>query len=212
MTDQVILATNNAKKMAELRRIVSEQNLAIEILSLGDVAPYPEPAETEWSFEGNALIKARAAVEHTGLVALADDSGLCVDALNQMPGVRSARWAGPEHDDAANLELVLRQIDDVPPAQRGARFVATVALVCPDGSEFITAGEMKGRLATEPHGSSGFGYDPIFIADAQPADADRPLTNAQLSAEQKDAISHRAVALRAMIPHLIELFGLEKRQ
>ena len=203
---QVLLATNNAKKLKELRRITAEQGLGIEILSLADVDPYPEPAETEWTFEGNALIKAHAGAEHSGLVTLADDSGLCVDALNQMPGVRSARWNGPAHDDQANLDLVLRQVDDVPDALRGARFVAAVALVTPDGQEFTTRGEMPGRLAHAPRGKNGFGYDPIFIADDQEVSADaEPLTTAEMSSEQKDAISHRGRALRAMMPKLREV-------
>lgn len=210
MTSRVLLATNNAKKLAELRRIVAEQGLGVEIVGLADVDSYPEPAETEWTFEGNALIKARAGVEHSGLVTLADDSGLCVDALNQMPGVRSSRWAGPDHDDQANLELVLRQIDDVDDPLRGARFVATVALVTPDGREFTTRGEMGGQLARVPRGANGFGYDPIFVADDQLLEPGaEPLTTAQMTAEQKDAISHRGRALRAMVPQLLEVLGLE---
>ncbi|WP_341730011.1 RdgB/HAM1 family non-canonical purine NTP pyrophosphatase [Brooklawnia sp.] len=210
MSTKVLLATNNAKKLRELRRIVAEQGLDIEILSLRDVESYPEPAETEWSFEGNALIKARAGVAHTGLVTLADDSGLCVDALNQMPGVRSSRWAGPDHDDQANLDLVLRQIDDVDEPLRGARFVAVVALAAPDGREATTRGEMGGRLTNAPRGANGFGYDPIFLADDQTvAPGVQPLTTAEMSAEQKDAISHRGRALRAMIPELVKVLGLE---
>ncbi len=210
MTAKVLLATNNAKKLTELRRIVAEQGLDVEVLSLRDVEAYPEPAETEWSFEGNALIKARAGFEHSGLATLADDSGLCVDALNQMPGVRSSRWAGPQQDDQANLDLVLRQIDDVDEPARTARFVSVVALVTADGQEVITRGEMVGQLTREPRGTNGFGYDPIFVADDQAVVAGvQPLTNAELSAEQKDAISHRGRALRAMVPHLVRVLDLE---
>lgn len=201
MTTRVLLATNNTKKLAELRRIVVDEGLDVEVVSLGDVASYPEPAESEWTFEGNALIKARAGAAHTGLIALADDSGICVDALNQMPGVRSARWAGPQHDDADNLNLLLAQIDDVEDARRGARFVAAMALVTPDGQEFTTRGEMPGRIVHAPRGSGGFGYDPIFVAD----EAGTDLTTAELSPEAKDAISHRGKAVRAMIPVLAEL-------
>lgn len=195
---KVLLASNNAKKLAELRRIMAECQLPIEVLGLGDVAAYDEPAETEWTFEGNALIKARAGVQHTGLPTLADDSGLCVDALNHMPGVRSSRWAGPEHDDLANLELVLRQIDDVPDDLRGAQFVAVVALVLPDGREYTTRGEMPGLLARAASGAGGFGYDPIFRATEQPGPGDR--SNAELEPAEKDAISHRGKAVRAMVP------------
>lgn len=197
---QVLLASNNAKKLAELRRIIAEFGLDIEVLGLADTQAYPEPAETQWSFEGNALIKARAGVAHTGLPTLADDSGLCVDALNQMPGVRSSRWAGPAHDDAANLDLVLRQIDDVPDQARTARFVAVVALALPDGREFTTCGEMPGLLARAPRGVGGFGYDPIFKATEQRGDQQR--TNAELSPAEKDDISHRGKAVRAMLPIL----------
>lgn len=201
MTTRVLLATNNAKKLAELRRIVVEEGLDVEVVSLADVEAYPEPAETEWTFEGNALIKARAGAQHTGLIALADDSGICVDALNQMPGVRSARWAGPQHDDLANLNLLLSQVDDVDDARRGARFVAAMALVTPDGREFTTRGEMPGRLTRAPRGTGGFGYDPIFVAD----ESNSELTTAELAPEAKDAISHRGKAVRAIIPVLHDL-------
>lgn len=202
MTADIFLATGNRKKLAELRRILDEQGLDVNVLGLDDVEPYEPPAETEWSFEGNALLKARAGALHTGLPSLADDSGLCVAALNQMPGVRSSRWAGPAHEDVANLELVLRQIDDVPAQQRTASFVAVMALVFPDGREFTTRGEMPGRLTTAPRGGRGFGYDPIFEADEQPVVGGGPRTNAQLTPDEKDAISHRGQAVRAMVPIL----------
>ena len=205
MTTSVVLATNNAKKLAELRRIVVEEGLDIEVLGLGDVATFPEPAETEWTFEGNALIKARAAAQHTGLVALADDSGICVDALNQMPGVRSARWAGPQHDDLANLDLLLAQISDVRDPHRTARFVAAMALATPDGREFTSRGEMPGRITGAPRGEGGFGYDPIFVPDEGEAD----LTTAQMTPEAKDTISHRGKAVRAIIGTLASVIGGE---
>jgi len=203
---KVFLATNNAHKLAELERIIDEQALNITVATMADVAQYPEPDETELTFAGNALIKARAGCEHTGLVSLADDSGLCVDALCGMPGVRSSRWAGPGHDDLANLDLVLRQIDDVPAPRRGAQFKAVVALVTPDGREFTFEGVMNGRLALAPRGDGGFGYDPIFEADAQPAGPTR--TNAELTPAEKDAISHRGQALRAMLEILTQVMGL----
>lgn len=207
---KVLLATNNAKKLAELRRILDAHDLAVEILSLADVDPYPEPAETEWTFEGNALIKARAGVAATGLPTLADDSGLCVDALGGMPGVRSSRWAGPQHDDQANLELVLAQIDDVAAGRRGAHFVSVMALAMPDGHEFTTRGEMPGELADRASGPNGFGYDPIFIPAEQ--DGEGRLTAAQLTGEQKDAISHRGRSIAAMLPVLAKQLGIDSEE
>lgn len=202
MLDRVVLATNNAKKLVELRRVVAETGLEIEVLGLSDFAPYPEPAETGRTFDDNALIKARAAVEHLGVPAMADDSGLEVDVLNRMPGVRSSRWAGPACDDEANLRLVLAQVDDVPDEERTARFVCSMALVLPDlevdasgrtpGEEFLQRGVMEGHLAHEPVGENGFGYDPIF----RPLGEER--TSAELSPAEKDAISHRGRAVRAM--------------
>jgi XTP/dITP diphosphohydrolase len=208
MTSQILLATNNAKKLAELQAIVDEAGLNVTVLSPKTAGAYPEPAETEWSFVGNALIKARAGMAATGLITIADDSGLCVDALGGMPGVRSSRWAGPECDDTANLELVLRQIDDVDEDRRTAKFVSVVALVTSDGAEHTWTGEMPGVLATAPRGEGGFGYDPIFVADdSTAADDGEPRTNAELSAPEKNAISHRGKAMRAMLPTLIELLG-----
>ncbi len=213
MNKQLLLATNNVKKLAELRRMIAEQGLAIDVLALADVADFPEPVETEWTFEGNALTKARAGAQHSGLPTLADDSGLCVDALNQMPGVRSSRWAGPAQEDVANLELVLRQIEDVPDERRTAKFVAVMALVLPDGREFTTRGEMPGRIAHGAKGAKGFGYDPIFRADDQPpSPSGKPRTNAELTAQEKDAISHRGKAVRAMGPVLREVLAAPRQE
>ena len=199
-----MLATNNAKKLAELRRIVSDEAPDIDVLGLADIAHYPEPAETERSFEGNALLKARACVAVTGFPALADDSGLAVDVLNGMPGVRSARWAGPGSRDEENNALLLRQLADVPAAERAARFVCAMALVLPDGTEHVRLGEMRGRLAVRPIGHHGFGYDPLFIAEGN------TVTNGELEPSAKDAISHRGRAVRAILPVLAaELRRLE---
>ena len=199
-----MLATNNAKKLAELRRIVSAEAPDIDVLGLADVAHYPEPAETERSFEGNALLKARACVAATGFPALADDSGLAVDVLNEMPGVRSARWAGPGSSDEENNALLLRQLADVPAAERTARFVCAMALVLPDGTEHVRLGQMQGRLAVRPTGHHGFGYDPLFVAEG------KTVTNGELEPSAKDAISHRGRAVRAILPVLVaELRRLE---
>jgi XTP/dITP diphosphohydrolase len=204
MSNRVVLATNNAKKLAELRRLVAAEAPHVEVLGLADVATYPEPAETERTFEGNALLKARACVAATGLPALADDSGLAVDVLNHMPGVRSARWAGPGATDEENNSVLLRQLADVPPAERTARFVCAMALALPDGTEHVRVGEMNGRLAVSPAGQNGFGYDPLFVADGY------TMTNGELEPSTKDAISHRGRAVRAILPVLIaELRRLE---
>ena len=195
---RVFLASRNAKKLEEMRRILAGYVPDIEVLGLDDVEHYDEPAETESTFEGNALIKAHAAVEATGLPSLADDSGLCVDALNGMPGVLSARWAGPAKDDRANNELLLAQLADVPDERRGGRFRCAVAFAYPVGAagvaEHVVHGEMPGRIIREMRGSGGFGYDVLFAADGH----DR--TSAELPADEKDAISHRGKAIREIAP------------
>ncbi|MBI5027662.1 MAG: RdgB/HAM1 family non-canonical purine NTP pyrophosphatase, partial [Actinobacteria bacterium] len=170
-----------------------------DVRGLDAFPAYPEPAETERTFEGNALLKARAAVAATGHIAVADDSGLEVDLLNGMPGVRSARWSGPEATDSRNLDLLIAQLTDTADADRTARFVCAMALVTPDGGEHLVRGVMEGRLVLEPRGSNGFGYDPIFVADGN------TVTNAELTPEQKDAISHRGQAVRAIVPVLSDL-------
>ncbi len=194
---RVVLATRNAQKLAELQRVVAAEAPEVEVLGVADVADYPEPAETERTFEGNALLKARACVAAIGLPALADDSGLAVDILNQMPGVRSARWAGPGASDQENNALLLRQLADVPAAERTARFVCAMALVLPDGIEHVRIGEMRGRIGVSPAGHNGFGYDPLFVADGY------AMTNGELEPPAKDAISHRGRAVRAILPVLL---------
>ena len=198
---KALLATRNVKKLAELRRILDDAGIEIELLGLADVSEYPEAPETGLTFEENALLKAREAVRHTGLPAIADDSGLAVDALNGMPGVFSARWSGlpsgaPDRD-GANLRLVLAQVGDVPDEHLGAAFVCAAAFVTPEGREVVVHGEMRGRLVRAPRGSNGFGYDPIFVADGQ------SVTNAELEPAAKDAISHRGKAFRALVLNVI---------
>ncbi|HEX7355814.1 MAG TPA: RdgB/HAM1 family non-canonical purine NTP pyrophosphatase [Mycobacteriales bacterium] len=190
--NRVVLATRNAGKVAELQVLLTE----VELVGLGEVAAYDEPAETGATFAENALIKARAAVAATGLAAVADDSGLAVDALNGMPGVLSARWAGRHGDDVANLQLVLDQIADVPDERRGAAFVCAAAYVGTDGTVIVEEATWRGRLTREPLGDNGFGYDPIFVPEGQ----DR--TSAQLEPAEKNAISHRAQAFRALAARL----------
>ncbi|HEY0240510.1 MAG TPA: non-canonical purine NTP pyrophosphatase [Friedmanniella sp.] len=206
MSPTVVLATNNAKKLVELRRLVAEAAADVTVLGLGDLPSYPEPAETERTFVGNALLKARACVAATGLPALADDSGLVVDVLNGMPGVRSARWSGPDATDASNNVLLLAQLDDVPDEERTAHFEASVALVLPGGRERTTTGRADGRLLRAPVGENGFGYDPLFVADGQHD------SFGVLDAAQKDRVSHRGQAVRAMLPVLLSELTKEDRR
>ncbi len=195
---RVVLASRNAHKIEEMARILDDAGLRIEVVGIDSFADVPEVAETEASFEGNALLKARAVCAATGVPAVSDDSGLCVDALNGMPGVLSARWSGGA-GDVANLELVLAQLGDTPDERLGAQFLCAVALVLPDGREAVVHGEMPGHLVRSPRGANGFGYDPIFV----PYGGSR--TSAELSSAEKDAISHRGNALRALVPVLRDL-------
>lgn len=202
---QVVLATNNAKKLAELRAVVEAAGLPLDVLSLSDVEPYEEPAETERTFEGNAIIKARVCALRTELPALADDSGIEVGALNWCPGVRSARWAGGQKSDQDNNDLLLAQMDDVPEGQREARFTCAMAFVVPDGNGGVRSIETRtahwpGQLAFAPQGENGFGYDPLFLPDDAPEVDGQRLSSAQLAPEVKNAISHRAQAVAAILP------------
>lgn len=200
------LASNNAKKLAELRRIIDVAGITgVELLGLADVPDYPEPVENGRSFTDNALIKARAGAAATGYVTIADDSGLSVDELNGMPGVLSARWSGRHGDDQANNDLLLAQLADVPAARRGAAFISVCALVTPDGTEHVTEGEWHGHLLDEPAGENGFGYDPLFVPVEEDLIGAQGRSSAELSAEEKDALSHRAKALNQLIPYLAEL-------
>ena len=202
MTEAVraVLATRNAGKVAELQRILAPYG--VDLVAL-DAAPGFEPGpETGATFAENALAKAREACAHTGLPAVADDSGLRVDALNGMPGVLSARWAGRHGDDAANLALVLGQVSDVPPERRGAGFVCAAAYALPDGREHVVEGELRGVLTQAPRGTGGFGYDPVLEVKTG-LDVDGR-TCAELAPEEKDAVSHRGQAFRALAPLLAE--------
>lgn len=198
---RVFLASRNRKKIQEMERILREHVPGLVVVGIDDVEHYEEPVEDQPTFEGNALLKARAGRAATGLPSLADDSGLCVDALNGMPGVLSARWAGPPKSDARNNELLLAQLADVPDERRGAHFQCAVAF-CHDGGEELTSGVMPGRVIHEVRGTGGFGYDVLFEADDRPG-----LTTAELSVEDKDAISHRGWALRRMAPIVGRVLG-----
>lgn len=198
MTVRLVVASRNAKKLAELRRVLESAGIVgIEPVGLDEVPEYPEEPEGGATFADNALIKARSGALATGLPCLADDSGLAVDALNGMPGVLSARWSGRHGDDAANNELLLAQLSDVPDERRGAAFVSACALVGPGvPSEVVEEGRWPGRVLRESRGEGGFGYDPLFL----PEGSDRAA--AELSPQEKDADSHRGRALRALVPAL----------
>jgi XTP/dITP diphosphohydrolase len=191
---RVFLASRNRKKLEEMERILRQHAPSVEVVGMDDVPDYYEPVEDQPTFEGNALVKARAGLIATGLPSLADDSGLCVDALNGMPGVLSARWAGTPRSDDRNNELLLAQLADVPDARRGAHFRCAIAFSHPGGEEIVD-GVMPGRVIRETRGTGGFGYDVLFEAEDRPG-----LTTAELAQEDKDAISHRGWALRRMAP------------
>ena len=206
----VVLATKNQGKIVELVRMLESSGLNVRVLGLADFPDMPEVEETGNTFIENALLKAREISAYTGLPALADDSGLCVDALNGDPGIFSARWAGTHGDDQANLEKVLRQLQELDQrssagrVDRAARFVSAVALVLPpdaanrSGVEYVEEAALEGKIIDEPIGEHGFGYDPIF----QPLGYES--TTAQMTPELKDSISHRGQALRKMLPKLAQ--------
>lgn len=212
---RIVLATHNTKKVGELRAILAASGLDLsdgELVTSGEVGA-PEPVEDGVTFAENALIKARAVCAATGLPAVADDSGLAVDVLGGAPGIFSARWAGKHGDDLANLELLLGQLGDVRPEHRQAGFVCAAALVTPDGREEVHLGEMRGVLETAPRGTNGFGYDPILVPEEVPpgaGDDGRRRTAAELTAEEKNAISHRGKAFRALAPAVLEVLGAER--
>lgn len=194
---EIVLATHNAHKVAEFQRIIAATLPGVTVL------PYdgPEPVEDGLSFTENAFIKARTAAAFTGRIALADDSGICVDVLGGAPGIFSARWAGPGRGDVANRELLLAQLVDIAPSSRGARFECHIAIVAPgvDGGpehESVAVGVWPGSLATEPGGDGGFGYDPVFVPEGETR------TAAELTADEKNAVSHRARAFVEAVPAL----------
>jgi XTP/dITP diphosphohydrolase len=196
---RIVLATRNPGKLLELHRILGDAGLDVELAGMDAFPDVPDVAETGVTFLENAMLKARAVYEATGELCVADDSGLAVDALNGMPGVLSARWAGRHGDDQANLDLLLAQLSDVPDERRGATFVCVAAAVGPDGAEAVAEGRMEGFLIRDPRGTNGFGYDPIFVARGH------EMTTGQMASADKDAISHRGKAFRAIAPMLAKL-------
>jgi XTP/dITP diphosphohydrolase len=206
---RLVLATHNASKLVELRRILAAAEVAVRLSGLDEFPGAPEVAETGLTFAENALLKARAIAAFTGLPAVSDDSGLCVDVLNGMPGIFSARWAGRHGDDDANLALVLAQVSDIAALHRGAHFACAAALALPagpdgGGREGVAEGRLEGALTFAPRGDNGFGYDPIFV----PTGLD--VTTAEMSPEAKDEISHRGRAFRALVPVIATELGLER--
>jgi len=200
---RLVLATHNAHKVGELRAILAPVLPGLDpasVVGARDVGA-PEPVEDGVTFTENALIKARALAQFTGLPAVADDSGLAVDVLGGAPGIFSARWAGRHGDDAANLALLLAQLADIAEPHRGARFVCAAALVTPDGFEHVETGTLEGVLATEPRGAGGFGYDPILVPTGETRSC------AELTPQEKNAISHRGTAFRALVPTLVRVLG-----
>lgn len=192
----LVLATHNAHKVREVRRIFADVGARIELVGTDEFPELPDVVETGTTFAENALLKAHAVATATGLPAIADDSGLCVEVLGGMPGVFSARWAGRHGDDAANLDLVLAQLSDVPDGNRAAHFACAAALAKPSGREHVVEGRLVGSLVRAPRGSNGFGYDPIFVPDGGSR------TTAEMAPEEKDAISHRGRAFRALADQL----------
>lgn len=197
---KLLVASNNPAKLEELRRILSAAGVdGVELVSQGDAPDYPRPTESGRTFKDNALIKARAGAKHSGLVTVADDSGLAVDELNGMPGPLSARWSGEHGADEANNELLFSQLRDTPDERRGAAFVSVCALVSPDGREWTAEGRWRGRLLREPRGTGGFGYDPLFVPAEEDEDGGAGRTSAELSREEKDERSHRRKALSGLV-------------
>lgn len=202
MSHKLVLATRNQGKIDEFRRILDALAPgAIELIGVDQFPDLVDVEETGSTFEENSLLKARYTCQATGLPAIADDSGLCVDALNGDPGIFSARWAGSHGNDQANLEKVLDQLKDVADEKRTAHFMCVASLVLPDGREQVAEGRFEGHILHAPVGENGFGYDPIF----QPLGLS--ISSAQMSAEEKDLVSHRGKSLRAIAPHVIQLLS-----
>lgn len=200
---RVVLATHNAHKVGELRAVLEPLLPGVEVLGVDAFDDVPDVAETGVTFAENALLKAHAVARATGVLAVADDSGIAVDVLGGAPGIFSARWAGRHGDDAANLALLVAQLSDVPAQHRGGAFVCAAALATPDGLEHVELGELRGRITAEPSGGGGFGYDPVFV----PEGANRTL--AEHTAEEKNAVSHRGLAFRALAPRLAQVLAAE---
>ncbi|NGO47795.1 RdgB/HAM1 family non-canonical purine NTP pyrophosphatase [Streptomyces ureilyticus] len=198
---RLILATRNHGKLTELKAILAAADLHHDLVCADAYPDIPDVKETGVTFAENALLKAHALAQATGLPAVADDSGLCVDVLGGAPGIFSARWSGSHGDDRANLTLLLDQLSDVPDQHRAAHFTCAAALALPDGTERVVEGRLRGTLRREPAGTHGFGYDPILQPDGDTR------TCAEMSPEEKNEISHRGKAFRGLVPVLREMVG-----
>ncbi|MGW7519227.1 RdgB/HAM1 family non-canonical purine NTP pyrophosphatase [Streptomyces sp. NPDC054796] len=198
---RLVLATRNAHKVTELQAILTDAGLDLELVGADAYPEVPDVKETGVTFAENALLKAHALARATGLPAVADDSGLCVDVLGGAPGIFSARWAGRHGDDQANLDLLLAQLSDIDAAHRAAHFACAAALALPDGTERVVEGQLRGTLRHAPAGDGGFGYDPILQPDGETR------TCSEMTAAEKNAISHRGKAFRALVPLVRELLG-----
>jgi XTP/dITP diphosphohydrolase len=202
MSHKLVLATRNQGKITEFRRILDELAPGqIELIGVDQFPDLVDVDETGSTFEENSLLKSRYTCEATGLPAIADDSGLCVDALMGDPGIFSARWAGIHGNDQANIEKLLEQLKDVPDIDRTAHFICIASLVMPDGRVQVAEGRFEGHILHAPVGEKGFGYDPIF----QPLGLS--ISSAQMSAQEKDLVSHRGKSLRAIAPHVIQMLA-----
>ena len=203
MVHKLVIATRNAGKITELRRILdSLSDGAIELVGVDQFPDLVDVQETGSTFKENSLLKAKYTATMTGLPSIADDSGICIDALGGAPGIFSARWAGVHGNDKANVEKVLVELHDVPDSKRGAHFICVAALAMPDGREMVEEGLFHGRILRAPIGDQGFGYDPIF------SPLGMSISSAQMSAEEKDLVSHRGKSLRALAPHVMEMLGV----
>lgn len=201
MTRRLVLATRNVHKVTELRAILADTGLDVELVGADAYPEIPDVKETGVTFAENALLKARALAEATGLPSVADDSGICVDVLGGAPGIFSARWAGRHGDDAANLALLLAQLGDIGAEHRAAHFACAAALALPDGIARVAEGRLTGTLRYTPAGDGGFGYDPILQPDGDTR------TCAELTAAEKNAVSHRGKAFRALAPQIADLLA-----
>ncbi len=202
-TARLVLATRNSGKIVEFRRILAELHpSSIDLLGLEHFPELQDVEETGDTFLENALLKARTVCRETGLPAIADDSGLCIDALDGAPGVLSARWSGVHGNDGANIEKVLAQLVQIPEGERGAHFTCVAAFVMPDGRESTSEAIMSGTILRQPIGTFGFGYDPIFLPEGS------ALSLAELDAQTKDKISHRGQSLRSIAPRVAAMLGV----
>lgn len=197
---KIVLATNNSHKVSEFKSCFAQKGIEAEIITIAETGFKGEIIENADDFEGNAYLKAKALCDYTGMLCIADDSGLSVDALGGEPGVFSARYAGENATDSDNIKKLLDKMKDIPKEERTAEFVCSICALRPDGSKLFVRGESKGVILTELHGFGGFGYDPVFFCERFQK------TFAQLTSEEKNSISHRGMAIEKLAQHK-DFFG-----